>query len=552
MGVKSEKILSFLPALPLELRMDHPSTRKEKAMPRPRTARSSRSRKSFDLQKPNGQLVPRVQAVGPEHFGIVAIDCAKARSRYFLADFYGRTLLEPTTLPHNRGDFQAAVDRLRQAAHQHDLKDLVVAIERTGEYHRPVQRAFRQAGFETRLVHPFTSKQYRQPADPGNKTDDTDLAAILRATTHGFGLQEPTWPDNYLALQLLRRHRRDLVDKNAIIQCQIRELLHAAMPGYAECFCHFWDDSPAPMIFARHTTSPEAVRQAGLAGLRQIAAQAQLRCRQETLHKILAWAEQAPPGHTHTLHLRRILGALDDDRLAKTQHILELERDLAHLVVHTPYLLLLAIPGINIVSVADLAGELGPIQLYLTPNAITGRAGLMPSRYQSDQVDHANGPLQRRGNHRLRAVLMQTADNLAQCNHYFRARAAQWQHAAAKNPRWIRVKIAKIFSRLGFAIVAGRQLFPHPCCQPRHYILGKLLAFHNEHHTDPHALRRDLEAAVAQLPVASRVAEADPLQQALDALGRRRGPQPLAQIIPLILARLAGQVLESSSESAEP
>ena len=528
-----------------------PLTRKEFPMSRSRKPRHARARKTFVLLKPNGQLVPRVQRVGPEHFGIVAIDCAKARSHYFLADFYGNTLLEPDTVHHTRGDFQAACDRIRQACQQHDLRDLVVAIERTGEYHRPVQQAFRQAGFETRLVHPLTSKQYRQPADPNHKTDDTDVAAVFRATTHGFGLLEPTWPDHYLSIQLLRRQRRDLVDKNAALQCQIREVLHATMPGYAECFCHLWDDSPAPLVLARLTTSAVAVRGAGLEGLERLAREHQLRCRSETFHKILAWAQQAPPDLGHTRERRRLLISLDDDRLAKTQQILELERDLAHLVVHTPYLLLLAIPGINIVTVADLAGELGPIQLYLTSNAITGRAGLMPSRYQSDQVDHANGPLQRRGNHRLRAVLMQTADNLAQCNHYFRARAAQWQHAG-KDPRWIRVKIVKIFSRLGFAMVAGRQLFGHPCCQPRHYILGKLLAFHNEHHTDPKALRQDLEAAVAQLPVKSRVAEAAPLQQELDALARRRGPQPLAQIIPLILARLAGQVVESTSESAEP
>jgi len=521
-------------------------------MTRTRTARSTRAKKAFVLQKPNGQLVPRVQKVGPEHFGIVAIDCAKARSRYFLADFYGRTLLEPTTLPHSRGDFQAAIDRLRQLLQQHQLRDLVVAIERTGEYHRPVQHAFRQAGFETRLVHPFTSKQYRQPADPGNKTDDTDLAAIFRATTNGFGLLEPTWPDNYITIQLLRRHRRDLVDKNTILQCQIREVLHAAMPGYAECFCHLWDDSPTPLVLARHTTSADAVRRAGVDGLQRLADQNQLHCRRDTLHKILAWAEQAPPDQGHTLDRRRLLISLDDDRLAKTQQILELERDLAHLVVHTPYLLLLVIPGINIVTVADLAGELGPIALYLNANAITGRAGLMPSRYQSDQVDCANGPLRRRGNRRLRAVLMQTADNLAQCNHYFRARAAQWT-LAHKDPRWVRVKIAKIFSRIAFALVAGRQLFPHPCCQPRHYILGKLLAFLSEHRTDPQAMRQDLEAAVEQLPAKSRAAEAEPLQKELDALGRRRGPQPLAEIIPLVLARLAARVVQSTpTESAGP
>ena len=521
-------------------------------MSRPRGARRAMARKGFVLQKPNGLLTPRVQQVGPEHFGIVAIDCAKARSRWFLADFYGRTLLEPATVAHNRGDLQAAIDRVRQAMQQHDLRDVTVAIEATGQYHRAVQHAFRHAGFETRLVHPFTSKQYRQPADPGNKTDDTDVAAICRATTHGFGLLEPTWPDDYVAIQLLRRHRRDLVDKNTMLQCQIRELLHAAMPGYAELFCHFWDDSPAPLVFARHTTSAEAVRQAGLAGLQQIAAQAGLRCRTDTFHKILTWAEQAPPAAGHTLDRRRILVGLDDDRLAKTRQILELERDLAHRIVHTPYLLLMIIPGINVVTVADLAGELGPIPLYLNANAITGRAGLMPTRYQSDQVDCANGPLRRRGNRRLRAVLMQTADNLVQCNHYFHARADQWTRAG-KDARWVRVKVAKIFSRLAFAMVAGRQLFPHPCCQQRHYIIGKLLAFHSAHGTDLQAMRRDLEVAAEQLPAKQRAAEAEPLQKQLDRLAQRRGPQPLAEIIPLVLARLVGRVVQSTpSERAGP
>jgi len=204
------------------------------------------------------------------------------------------------------------------------------------------------------------------------------------------------------------------------------------------------------------------------------------------------------------------------------------------------------------VTCADLAGEVGPMQLYLNANAITGRAGLMPSRYQSDQVDHANGPLRRSGNHRLRAVLMQTADNLVQCNNFFKARAAAWKRAG-KDPRWLRVKVAKNFSRLAFALVAGQQLFPHACCQPRHYVLGKLLEFHCDHHTDIQQVHRDLQAATAQLPPSSHAAEAQPLQELLEVLERRRGPQPLADILPLVLARLLGRVLQSEfSERAEP
>jgi len=262
-------------------------------MPRSRYRQRS-TKKTFLLQKPKGELTPRVQEVGPERFGIVAIDCGKSCSRYLLADFYSHTLLPPTPLPHSRGDFQAAIERLRQAMRQHDLRDIVVAIERTGEYHRPIQRAFRQAGFETRLVHPFTSKQYRQPADAGNKTDDADLAAIFRATCQGFGLGEPIWPDDYVTLHLLRRHRGDLVAKNSMLCCQIREVLHAAMPGYAECFANLWE-APGALALARQTTSAESVRQAGLDGLQSLVAQTKVVCRRETLHKLLAWSEQAPP-----------------------------------------------------------------------------------------------------------------------------------------------------------------------------------------------------------------------------------------------------------------
>ncbi len=173
--------------------------------------KSSRRRKARPhvFQKPRGVLHPRVQAVGPEHFAIVCVDCAKARSKMMLADFYGRVLIEPTTIAHNRFSLDAAVQSVRVAMAQHKLKDGVV-VERTGRYHKVVQRTFANAAFEVRVVHPFATKQFRQPADPGNKTDDTDLSAIFRATVSGFGLLEPKPDPLFVRLQLLARYRRSL------------------------------------------------------------------------------------------------------------------------------------------------------------------------------------------------------------------------------------------------------------------------------------------------------------------------------------------------------
>lgn len=506
---------------------------------------ATRSRKpirKYLIQKPNGQVSQRVQAVGPEHFGVLCFDCAKARSKFMLANFYGTVLLPPQTVEHTRGHLQAMLDHVRQAMAQHQLRDILVAIERTGEYHRPVQRACRQADFDTRLVHPLTSKQFRVPADPGNKTDDTDLAAIFRAAANGFGLLEPVLPEDYQQLQMLVRHRRDLVHKMTTLCNQIREQLHALMPGYAECFADLWQSKLA-LPLARLTGSAAALRQGGGQGLLRLLVEHQLPSRRDSFAKILAWAEQAPAPHPQHELLRHILCTLDDDRLGKIQHISQVERRLAHYLARTPYVLLLVIPGINVVSAAELAGELGPMSFYPHANAITGRAGLMPSRYQSDQVDRPNGPLRRRANRRLRAALTQVADNLVACNHHFGAKAGRWR-AQGKDARWIRVKVAKIFSRLLYAMVAGRQLFPHPCRQEGHYILHKLMEFQRQSDIPMSQALADLDAATQQLPRSAYAAEAQPLAERLKEVQRRKGPQPLADIIPIVLARLGAESVQ--------
>lgn len=153
-----------------------------------RTSRrpSRRFKRRQSLQKPNGVISPRVQKVGGERFAIVCVDPAKHRSEWMMADYFGNVLVEPQTLEHQGPFFKVAVDLIHQTQQQHRIEDMIVVIERTGNYYLPPKRAFARAGFETRVVHPFATKQYRMPADPGNKTDETDLHAQHRAAIAGF------------------------------------------------------------------------------------------------------------------------------------------------------------------------------------------------------------------------------------------------------------------------------------------------------------------------------------------------------------------------------
>jgi len=515
-----------------------------------RVRQRPRSRRREVLQKPAGVIHVRVQKVGPEHFGIVGVDCAKARSKWMLCDFFGNILIPPTVVEHNRADLEAAVVRLRQAQQVHALDDLIVAVERTGRYHHIVRQAFAAAGYEVRIVHPFTTKRYRQISDPGNKTDDTDLAAIHRAAVNGFALLERPVEPSWRELQLLVRHRRDLVFKTSALSAQIREHLEAALPGFASCFDKLWDRALAWTLL-RHFESAPAMHEAGLPKLLELLHRQEVRFQRPTVERVYAWAGQAAPSDEAAALHRRIGLALYDDRTRKTQEILERERDIAGYLTQTPYVLLLSFPGINVVSAADFAGEMGPIGNYANARCITGRAGLCPSRHQSDQVDLRNGPLRRCANRRLRAAILGIADNLILCNHHFNALAVRWR-AAGKDPRHTHVKVAQRFCRIAYHMVAGGQVFHHPALQQRHYILDKLLAFHREHDTPLPQTLTGLESAVGHIPPSAHADEAKPLAAELLRIhaGRRRGPQALGDILPLVLARLGVGALQST-ESGE-
>jgi transposase len=512
-----------------------------------------RGRKQQIIQKPRGVIHPRVQQVGPEHFGILSVDCAKARSKWMLCDFYGNVLVAPTQVEHNRLGLELAVLTARDAMAKHDLRDLLVAVERTGRYHHTIKRAFQAAQFDVRIVHPFTTKRFRQPADPGTKTDDTDLAAIHRAAVNGFALGEPSQDVSWRELQLLVRQRRDLVRKMSLLCCQIKEHLEAALPGYAACFTQLWQN-PTAMHLASAFGSVEALRSASPSAIAARLRTDGVRFQQRTVERVREWSAQAAPADLAAQRHHRIAMALEADRGAKSREILALEREIVTLLVSTEYVLLLSVPGINVVSAAELAGEAGPIANYANPNCLKGRAGLYPARYQSDQVDLAGG-LVHCANRPLRFAILLIADNLLLCNRHFALQAQEWK-LAGKDPRHTHVKVAAKFCRIAFQMLAGGQVFRHPSCREPNCILAKLIAFHREHETPMDQVLADLQKAVRWIPQAEYGREAEPLAKELERLQtrRRRGVIPqLGDILPVVLARLGvGAVQSEASGEHDP
>ena len=84
---------------------------------------------------------------------IVSVDPAKARSKWMLTDLYGRILVAATEVEPTQACCGAMVQAVRTALEQARIHDQIVVIERTGRYHRPIQRAF------ANTTHAYTNTQ---------------------------------------------------------------------------------------------------------------------------------------------------------------------------------------------------------------------------------------------------------------------------------------------------------------------------------------------------------------------------------------------------------
>ncbi|MGE0607208.1 MAG: hypothetical protein AB7O62_08960 [Pirellulales bacterium] len=104
--------------------------------------------------------------------------------------------------------------------------------------------------------------------------------------------------------------------------------------------------------------------------------QAGLTIHRATWEKVLAWAMTAADADIDAAVQHRVYLTLEMDRAEKTRQIRAVECKRVKLLAGTPYVLLISTPGVNVVSAAELAGEMRLITHYASAKAITGRAGL--------------------------------------------------------------------------------------------------------------------------------------------------------------------------------
>lgn len=494
-------------------------------------AKGTKCRKKID-----DSLRHRVRKIGGDKFGVLVVDSSKKNGEFWFTDFYGEPLWdESRTYPITRGHLDEMMNVVSGTCREHGLKDLVIGIEQTGRYHRPIKRALEKR-WEVKTIHPFVTKQLRQPASPGVKTDGVDLEAMTRAIICGYGDDPRPLPMLYTKWQLINRAREDGVDRRQRLKQQSQERLHAFMPGYPALFKDIWKDT-APRAIAELYGSAKRLLATDVESIRERLRGKGIRVMRPTINRVLAWAADAPSPDPGGALNRRIWS----DNLRLLEHlgrdITRYEKRLVVYLVQTPFVLLLSIPGINVVSASGYGSELGPITNYITPSHINGRAGLFPSRYQSDETDCADGPMVGGRNARLRDAVMEITMNLILHNDYFQGWSGL-REGRGWSKKKIHVAVANRFNRIAYHMVAGQMLFDHPCLEKRHPVLKKVAGFSLAHGIKPQTTISLIAKAARQLPSHAVAGELRALQVGLPDLRRSNGipASAIKEVVPLLPA----------------
>jgi transposase len=147
----------------------------------------------------------------------------------------------------------------------------------------------------------------------------------------------------------------------------------------------------------------------------------------------------------------------------------------------------------------------------------------MPPLYRSQDAK-ATGGRERlhRGNRAPRYVILLVAEDLLKCNEFSHGLGESWR-AAGAGCRAVVVRAAKRLCRIAYRMMAGREVFRHPSCRERHYIIDNLIRIFYNNYIHMDQVLHDSHEAVNRLPPGKYAAEAERLRAAVLPA---RGPVP--------------------------
>ena len=348
---------------------------------------------------------------------VLSIDVAKNKSMIMLMDSEGEILIDSKEIKHNLEEFEKVKEEIKEI----NPENLTVFMESTGIYHLPVERYFKENGFNTLVINSLTTKNNYDTIRK-TKTDKKDCYRLAKLFfVNEVEYHDLSKKDLYANLKAMTRQYFYLTQVNVSCKNRYKRLINICFPELEEIFKSSRIYEETALNFIKAYPHAYIVKEKRIDALYNNLYKTNSRhdyYYKRLAHQIKDIASNSYPGvdkeHSDVKNLSDMAGILQEN--IKT--INELKDKMIETAKQSPYFEIInSFYGIGEVLAAELLGELGDITRFDNHKQLIAFCGLDPTIIQSGKSINVHGAISKRGNKYARWILFNISQMVVKLGH---------------------------------------------------------------------------------------------------------------------------------------
>ena len=350
---------------------------------------------------------------------VLSVDVAKCKSMFMLMNSDGEILIDSVEVKHNFEDFE----KIRKQIETFDRSNLTVFMESTGIYHLPVERYFKENGFNTLVINSLTTKNNYDTIRK-TKTDKKDCYRLAKLFfVNEVEYHDLSKKDLYANLKAMTRQYFYLTQINVSCKNRYKRLINICFPEFEEIFKSSRIYEETALNFIKTFPHAYIVKEKRIDALYNNLYKTN--SRHDYYYKRLAKqikdiAITSYPGvdkeHADVKNLSDMASILQKNIKAinnlKEQMIETAKQSKYFEIINSFY-------GIGDVFTAELLGELGDITRFESHKQLIAFCGLDPTIIQSGKSINVHGAISKRGNKYARWILFNVSQMIVKLGHQY-------------------------------------------------------------------------------------------------------------------------------------
>ncbi len=341
---------------------------------------------------------------------IVGIDIAKKVQWAQFTDYRGLEVSKHLKFNNDLTGFKSIIQKIEEIKKNKDFSAVIVGMEPTGHYWKPLGAFLENSGIKVVLVNPAHTKKSKELDDNSQtKNDRKDALTIAKLVKDGRYSEMYLPKEEYSELRALTLTRIEVSKTQNSTKNRIRALMDEYFPEFEIVFKTFIEGKAA-LHLLKNCPFPQDVLKLNELEIQKLLKEVVKKTVGIKRIKELQDVAKTSVGVTIGIEGAKIrLQVLLENYEQNVKHLDLIENEMEKQLQQTGYLeILTSIPGVGIVSASSFLGEIGNPRRFRNPQQIVRLAGYNLVE-NSSGLHKSKTSISKRGRKNLRSILYKMA-----------------------------------------------------------------------------------------------------------------------------------------------